>query len=110
MDSSDESDADAILDDVKDFLLKSSSKSSKLKRQLGPTLGHANATNANVNVAAIPTIFHVDVDNFYVNVHRVHSRNLLGLQVVIVQKNGGGIVALSEEVSFYEKCDARALL
>ena len=107
MDSSsdEESDADAILDDVKDFLLKSSSKSSKLKRQLGPTLGHANATNP-----AIPTIFHVDVDNFYVNVHRVHSRNLLGLQVVIVQKNGGGIVALSEEVSFYEKCDAIALL
>ncbi|GMH98230.1 hypothetical protein TrVE_jg14266 [Triparma verrucosa] len=99
MDSSsdEESDADAILDDVNDFLLKSSSKSSKLKRQLGPTLGHANATNANVNVAAIPTIFHVDVDNFYVNVHRVHSHNLLGLQVVIVQKNGGGIVALSEE-------------
>ncbi|GMH65915.1 hypothetical protein TrLO_g8816 [Triparma laevis f. longispina] len=47
--------------------------------------------------SAVPIIFHVDVDNFYVNVHRVHDASLNNKQVVVVQKNGGGIVALSEE-------------
>jgi len=46
-------------------------------------------------------VLHLDVDNFYVAVEVVHKPELNGLPVIIVQKNSGGIVALSNEA---KKC------
>jgi len=42
-------------------------------------------------------ILHVDVDNFYVSVHRIYETSLNLQPVCIHQHNAGGIIALSDE-------------